>query len=651
MRNSWFAAVTLALTLLLCLNAVIAQEESSSKPFWESTLLHGESDDVSLVTADIDGDGKASDVLFTSGSGIFAYSDRGGQLWFWFGRMASHLDAIDFQSDGKLDDVVIATKNKVTIRIGTVGDNNEELAWNKSMSGEIYSIGTVDIDNDGNRDELLVGTQDKIYIYNPGRDELLYEIEVDKPPYSLAAFNLTSGDEKDLILGTETADGGLVYAIDLNGKKYWSHETAGRVVSIKNADFDSDGNLDELLVKYQVDLTYDIVALETDGKELWSFINVMDASPADFNTDGKLDYTLAASSSYIYALDSSGKTIKELDISDFESNNIPTYLVKIAGLPIDRDKVFNDLAVVGHVKAHGGKYIYAFRDFAIEVSLKIDSDGDGLTDEQEKALGTDPYNPDTDGDGLIDSVDPNPLVPEANIPPIADAGMDQTVKEGEIVFLSANASTDPDGNITSYLWTERDVILSREVTFSMNFSTGVHGIKLTVTDDDGETASDLVVVTVEHVGPPPEQDSDLDGIPDAKEIQLGLDPENPDTDGDGLPDGLELGLVEDKDPETTTDPLTPDTDGDGLLDGEEDANKNGRVDEGETDPNNKDTDGDGLIDSKDPEPLVPRRDNVALLKKWASTYSEWIKIILSTGIVLASAVVVFLRRHYQKKEI
>ena len=87
------------------------------------------------------------------------------------------------------------------------------------------------------------------------------------------------------------------------------------------------------------------------------------------------------------------------------------------------------------------------------------------------------------------------------------------------------------------------------------------------------------------------------------------------------------------------------------MDGEEDTNKNGRVDEGETDPNNKDTDEDGLIDSKDTDPLVPRRDNVALLKKKIRAYSEWIKILLSTGIALLGVILLFLRRHYQKKEI
>jgi len=34
--------------------------------------------------------------------------------------------------------------------------------------------------------------------------------------------------------------------------------------------------------------------------------------------------------------------------------------------------------------------------------LVVDSDNDGLTDAEEKTLGTDPNNPDTDGDGLFD---------------------------------------------------------------------------------------------------------------------------------------------------------------------------------------------------------------------------------------------------------
>src|SRR4051812_19687330 len=55
---------------------------------------------------------------------------------------------------------------------------------------------------------------------------------------------------------------------------------------------------------------------------------------------------------------------------------------------------------------------------ATKDGFKVDSDGDGLTDEEELALGTDPFNPDTDGDGISDGVEVrlsalgfDPLVP------------------------------------------------------------------------------------------------------------------------------------------------------------------------------------------------------------------------------------------------
>jgi hypothetical protein len=41
----------------------------------------------------------------------------------------------------------------------------------------------------------------------------------------------------------------------------------------------------------------------------------------------------------------------------------------------------------------------------------LDSDLDGLPNIVEYRIGTDPFNPDTDGDGIIDSLDPEPLIP------------------------------------------------------------------------------------------------------------------------------------------------------------------------------------------------------------------------------------------------
>ena len=55
----------------------------------------------------------------------------------------------------------------------------------------------------------------------------------------------------------------------------------------------------------------------------------------------------------------------------------------------------------------------------------MDSDQDGLSDEEEKSLGTDPYNKDTDGDGYLDGYEVQtghaPLDPLDAPPLVAEA--------------------------------------------------------------------------------------------------------------------------------------------------------------------------------------------------------------------------------------
>ena len=55
------------------------------------------------------------------------------------------------------------------------------------------------------------------------------------------------------------------------------------------------------------------------------------------------------------------------------------------------------------------------------------------------------------------------------------------------------------------------------------------------------------------------EDSDQDGLWDAEELDMGLDPAVQDSDGDGLTDGAEVELF-------GTDPLSADSDGDGIDD-------------------------------------------------------------------------------------
>ena len=144
-----------------------------------------------------------------------------------------------------------------------------------------------------------------------------------------------------------------------------------------------------------------------------------------------------------------------------------------------------------------------------------DLDGDGLTNEREAALGTDPLNPDTDGDRLTDrdeveTYQTNPLVVDTD---------DDRLPDGDEVQIHL---TDPRN---------RDM------------------------DGDGRIDGDEIAGGTDPRNP----DSDGDGLRDGDEIRLNTDPRNPDSDGDGLRDGEEN--------ETCPRPTDPDSDDDGITDG------------------------------------------------------------------------------------
>lgn len=127
----------------------------------------------------------------------------------------------------------------------------------------------------------------------------------------------------------------------------------------------------------------------------------------------------------------------------------------------------------------------------------------------------------TDNDGASDQDDtlieisepapeppPEPPPEPENQPPSADAGPDQSVAQGENVSVPG-AGSDPDGTITAWSWTQvsgTSVSLSGATTpeaqFTAPASAGDIRLRLTVTDDDGATGSDDVVITVEETAEP-----------------------------------------------------------------------------------------------------------------------------------------------------
>src|SRR4030095_14053864 len=103
------------------------------------------------------------------------------------------------------------------------------------------------------------------------------------------------------------------------------------------------------------------------------------------------------------------------------------------------------------------------------------------------------------------------ITPKAE-PPVANAGNNQTVSAGDTVTLDGSASTDSDGTITSYQWTQTSgtptVSLSAPNAASTTFvapqdiaANTTLAFELTVTDNSGQSSKAPVTVLIT---PPPQ---------------------------------------------------------------------------------------------------------------------------------------------------
>ena len=102
--------------------------------------------------------------------------------------------------------------------------------------------------------------------------------------------------------------------------------------------------------------------------------------------------------------------------------------------------------------------------------------------------------------------------------PVADAGNDQSVTEGDMVTLDGTGSTDENGTIATYSWEQTGgttVTLAGAATATftapdVDNSGEILTFQLTVTDNDGLTGKDTIDVTVSNRDVAPATDSDDD---------------------------------------------------------------------------------------------------------------------------------------------
>jgi hypothetical protein len=114
----------------------------------------------------------------------------------------------------------------------------------------------------------------------------------------------------------------------------------------------------------------------------------------------------------------------------------------------------------------------------------------------------------------------NVHITNVNQPPVADAGLDQTVQEGSPVQLDGTASYDSDIELLTYQWTQTTgpaVTLSGSNTALPTFTAPTVGpagetlvFNLTVTDPHNLTGPDSVSVHVSNVNQPPTANAGLD---------------------------------------------------------------------------------------------------------------------------------------------
>jgi len=107
----------------------------------------------------------------------------------------------------------------------------------------------------------------------------------------------------------------------------------------------------------------------------------------------------------------------------------------------------------------------------------------------------------------------------ANHPPVAVAGPDQTVQStgngGTVVQLDGSKSSDPDGDVLSFVWKdETNTVVGTTAAVQLTLSLGTHTFALTVSDPGGLSSTARTLITIQAVNHPPFADAGADQTPE-----------------------------------------------------------------------------------------------------------------------------------------
>jgi hypothetical protein len=255
--------------------------------------------------------------------------------------------------------------------------------------------------------------------------------------------------------------------------------------------------------------------------------------------------------------------------------------------------------------------------------MSADDDGDGVSNIDELMLGFDVSSADTDGDGVSDGDDAFPLDPEewsdTDVDGIGDNSDDDIDGDGIDNEEEMEIGTDPRKADS-----DSDGVDDGVDICPVDYDDGqedADGDGIGDACDDDADGDGLSNGKEEAIGTDPlRRDTDSDGLGDRYEYDHGTNPLKRDTDGDGVSDKWDNCPVDanpdqkDSDGDGAGDACDADIDGDGVANGSDDCEyvRNPSQDDidgdGSGDACDDDIDGDGVANEKDNCPMLANPD-------------------------------------------
>lgn len=461
----------------------------------------------SALAADLNSDGRLSEVIVGGAGEIYAIDAAGKLLWTHvaegpvrhlatinrcivagFGRNIRCIEsngatlwtssvpgnvgamaAIDLDRDGILDGVVVGSFDGSVTAFDAYGTKK----WSFSRTTEIswMKMHAADLNSDGKLSEVVFSLG-YLYAFNSDGAKLWQGPDSISNPKSIAPIDI---DRDGILDDVAAVSGSRIYVLNANGRKIGEYALQ-EVSAMVGVDLDGDGKIGELITASDAD--YNARAIKITLNDITTSQPAPPTTTQPPQTTQPPITTPPPLPQIIKAAADAGpdQTVAEGTAVTLTANATPSSLGSriVAYLWIENNVALNSniserlFSKVFPVGAHNitlrvidDAGITASDSVVITVApvsrtsnlSAVDSDGDGLTDEQERILKTNPYNLDTDGDGIIDSIDPNPLVPEKSAP-LSRAGILKWVLL-IVVVIGVIGIILLRGRIQGYLW-ERD---------------------------------------------------------------------------------------------------------------------------------------------------------------------------------------------------